>query len=46
MAVGLVKGVSLVHKEKMANPDSLVWRVHQVVPDHVETKVKRVKLLL
>ena len=39
-----VKEASLVHKEKTVSPDSLVWRVHQVAPDRVETKVKRVKL--
>ena len=44
LVADLVKEASLAHKEKMVNPDSLVWRVHQVELDHVATKVKKVKL--
>jgi len=40
----LVNEASLVHKEKMVNPDSLEWRVHQDELDHVEIEVKKVKL--
>jgi len=42
----LVNEASLDHKEKMVNPDSLEWRVHQDELDHVVTEVKKVKLSL
>ena len=43
LVADLEREASLVHKEKMVNLDSLVWRVHQVELDHVVIKVKREK---